>query len=211
MIKTPGLHSSNGNQYALLDFNQVTEKGLKPFIDALGKAGLTVENVDASNRPTNSNGIKVKTAVLRFQDQQEVKIAVNDSGDLASFKLNGRSIPVQHADTLAKVADSLSTIVKQNSQKFTDGLARKAKRVIDTSDNRAAVKSNVQRLKEARDRRDQLATSTKAISDEVAKYTAQSSNIQQRIAAAQTRYATAQALTAQLQDKIKTMESQNAA
>ena len=211
MLKTPGLHSSNGNQYALLDFNQVTEKGLKPFIDALSKAGLTVENVDASNRATTANGMKVKTAVLRFQDQQEVKIAVNDSGDLASFKLNGKSIPVQHADTLTKVADSLSTIVKQNSQKFTDGLAKKAKRVIDTSNTGTAVKSNVQRLKEAKDRRDKLNASVTALTQATSKVQAQSSDIKQRIAAAQTRYTTAQGQTQQLQAQLKTLESQNAA
>lgn len=211
MPNTPGMHSSNGKQYALLDFAQVNEKGLKPLIDALSKEGLTVENVAASNRAAKQNGIAVKTAVLRFQDQQELKVAVNDSGDLVSFKLNGKSIPVQHAETLAKVASALAPTVKQNSQKFTDGLAKKAKRLIDTSDNRTAVKSNVQRLKEARDRRDTLAAGVKTLTDTNTKSQAQAASIKQRIEAEQTRYNTALAQTSQLQDQLKALESQNAA
>lgn len=211
MPNTPGMHSSNGKQYALLDFAQVNEKGLKPFTDALAKEGLTVENVASSNRVSKQNGMQVKTAVLRFQDQQELKVSVNDSGDLVSFKLNGKAIPVQHADTLAKVASALAPTVKRNSQKFTDGLAKKAKRVIDTSDNRAAVKSNVQRLKEARERRDTLAAGVKTLTSSTTQSQAQSASIKQRIEAEQTRYNTALAQTAQLQDQLKALESQNAA
>lgn len=204
-------HSSNGHQYAQLDFAQVNEKGLKPLIDALAKQGLTVENVAASNRAAMNHGVGTKTATLRFQDQQTLKLTVNNTGDLVGFKLNGKSIPVQQADSIAKIASSLATAVKQNSQKFTDGLAKKAARVIDTSDNKAAVKSNVQRLKEARDRRDALATSVKSLSDTTAAAQKQSDNVKQQIQAAQTRYNAALALTNQLQDQLKSLEAQDAA
>lgn len=211
MPNTPGMNSANGKKYALLDYDQVTGKGLKPFIDALSKAGLTVENVDASNRATTVNGIKVKTAVLRFQDQQEVKVSVNDTGDITGFKLNGKSIPVQHASALTDIASSLATVVKQNSRKFTDSLAKKAKKVIDTSNTGVAVKSNVLRLKEAKARRDQLNVNVSSLTASNAKAQQQSAGIKQRIAAQQTRLNTAQALTTQLQNQLKTLEDQNAA
>lgn len=204
-------HSSNGQQYAQLDFAQVNEKGLKPLIDALAKQGLTVENVAASNRAVMAHGVGTKTATLRFQDQQEVKLTVNNTGDLVGFRLNGKSIPVQQADSIAKVASSLATAVKQNSQKFTDGLAKKAARVIDTSDTKAAVKSNVQRLKEARTRRDALAAAVQTLSTDTDTAQKQSDSVKQQIQAEQTRYNAALALTSQLQDQLKALENQNAA
>ncbi|WP_147200794.1 odaE [Pantoea sp. CCBC3-3-1] len=205
------LQSSNGQKYAQLDFAQVNAKGLKPLIDAFTKQGLIVEDVAASNRTTQKDGVGVKIAVLRFQDQQQVTVQINSSGDLVGFKLNGKTIPIQQADTIAKVAGSLSTAVKQNSRKFTDGLAKKAKRVIDTSDTKTAVKSNIQRLKEARDRRDTLAASVQELGAMNDKSKMQLTSIEQNINAAQTRLVIAQATTKQLNEQIKALEEQDAA
>ncbi|PLR30291.1 odaE [Chimaeribacter californicus] len=210
MPNSHSLHSSNGQKYAQLDFAQVNEKGLKPLIDALNKQGVTVENVDASNRAAKKDGVGVKEAVLRFQDQQQVTVRVNDSGDLIGFKLNGKAIPIQQADTIAKVATSISGAVKQNSQKFTDGLAKKAARVIDTSNTKAAVKSNVQRLKEAKSRRDALSTSVQGLTDTNTRLQSQNASITQNIDKQRTRLSTAQALTVQLKQQLKALEDKNA-
>lgn len=204
------LTSRNGKKYAQLDFDQVTEKGLKPFIDDLKKSGLSVENVSASNRATKKNGLSVKMAALRLQDGQEIQIEINDSGDFSGFKLNGKPIPTVHADTLAKIADSLASTVKKNAKKFSESLAKKAKRVIDTSGTRPAIKSNVQRLKEAKDRRDELAESVQSLQQIVSTSTKQKSDLMQRVQDAQTRLATAKAITAQLQDQLKKLESPDA-
>lgn len=211
MPNSHSLHSSNGQKYAQLDFAQVTEKGLKPLIDALTKQGVTVENVEASNRATKKDGVGVKQAVLRFQDQQQVTVQVNDSGDLVGFKLNGKSIGVQHADTITKVASSLAGAVRQNSQKFTDGLAKKAAKVVDTSNTRPAVKSNVQRLKEAKTRRDALSSSVNEISSINTRLQSQVSSLTQSIEAQTTRLSTAQGVTVQLKEQLKALEASNAA
>ncbi|EBZ5074366.1 odaE [Salmonella enterica] len=205
-----GLTSKNGKKYAQVNFDQVTEKGLKPFLDALKKAGLTVENVAASNRVTKKNGLNVKTAILRFEDGQELQTEINDSGDFSGFKLNGKPIPAVHADTLSKIADSLATTVKQNAKKFSESLARKAKRVIDISSTKPAVKSNVQRLKEAKDRRDKLNKNVQTLQETVNTATKQKSDLTQRVQDAQTRLTTAKAVTAQLEDQLKKLENPDA-
>lgn len=205
-----GLTSKNGEKYAQVNFDQVTEKGLKPFLDALKKAGLTVENVAASNRVTKKNGLNVKTAILRFEDGQELQTEINDSGDFSGFKLNGKPIPTVRADTLSKIADSLATTVKQNAKKFSESLARKAKRVIDISSTKPAVKSNVQRLKEAKDRRDKLNKNVQTLQETVNTATKQKSDLTQRVQDAQTRLTTAKAVTAQLEDQLKKLENPDA-
>ncbi|HAT7594745.1 odaE [Citrobacter freundii] len=204
------LTSKNGKKYAQVNFDQVTEKGLKPFLDALKKAGLTVENVAASNRVTKKNGLNVKTATLRFEDGQELQTEINDSGDFSGFKLNGKPIPAVRADTLSKIADSLATTVKQNAKKFSESLARKAKRVIDISGTKPAVKSNVQRLKEAKDRRDKLNKNVQTLQETVNTATKQKSDLTQRVQDAQTRLTTAKAITAQLEDQLKKLENPDA-
>ncbi|RAU45266.1 odaE [Pseudocitrobacter sp. RIT415] len=210
MPASNSLSSKNGKNYAQVNFDQVTEKGLKPFIDALKKSGLTVENVTASNRASKKNGLSVKTASLRFVDGQELQAEINDSGDFSGFKLNGKPIPAVHADTFSKIADSLATTVKQNAKKFSDSLAKKAKRVIDTSSTRPAVKSNVQRLKEAKDRRDELTKNVNSLQQTVDTVTKQKSDLSRRVEDAQTRLATAKAVTVQLQDQLNKLGAPDA-
>ncbi|HCU2156194.1 TPA: odaE, partial [Escherichia coli] len=81
------------NKYATVDFDQVNEKGLKPLIAAINKTGVTVIEVDSSNRATTKDGVKVKTAKLVLNDGQILAIQVNDTGDISSVKLNGKAIP----------------------------------------------------------------------------------------------------------------------
>lgn len=80
------------NKYATVDFDQVNEKGLKSLIAAINKTGVTVIEVDSSNRATTKDGVKVKTAKLVLNDGQILAIQVNDTGDISSVKLNGKAI-----------------------------------------------------------------------------------------------------------------------
>ena len=210
MTKVNGLSSQNGKSYAQLDFTLITEKGLKPLTDALNKNGVKIENIAASNRATKKNGLSVKTATLRAQDGQEIQIEVNDSGDFSGFKLNGKPIPTVQTETIAKIASSLATAVKKNSKKFNESLARKAKRVIDTSGTKPAVKSNVQRLKEAKTRTKEIADSVQELQAIVTSTTKQKAEMSQRVQDAQNRLSSAKALTTQLQDQLKKLEVSNA-
>ncbi|MEL8169919.1 odaE, partial [Escherichia coli] len=81
------------NKYATVDFDQVNEKGLKSLIAAINKTGVTVIEVDSSNRATTKDGVKVKTAKLVLNDGQILAIQVNDTGDISSVRLNGKAIP----------------------------------------------------------------------------------------------------------------------
>ncbi|AWF23751.1 hypothetical protein CSC22_5222 (plasmid) [Escherichia coli] len=48
------------NKYATVDFDQVNEKGLKSLIAAINKTGVTVIEVDSSNRATTKMALKLK-------------------------------------------------------------------------------------------------------------------------------------------------------
>ncbi|MEW9209456.1 odaE [Citrobacter werkmanii] len=157
-----------GNKYAMVDFDQVNEKGLKGLITAINTAGVKVLEVDSSNRATTKDGVKVKTAKLVLQDGQLLSIQVNDTGDISSVKLNGRVIPNAQSPDVKTLGAAMGRAAMNNSQKFIKSLAAKAKRVANPVEKKPAVKSSFQQLQEAKSRNNQVTQNYRSIQNQVA-------------------------------------------
>lgn len=127
--------SKNGKRYFTLDFDQVTEMGLKGLIQSFNKAKAKVVEVIASNRKVKKDGNFQKKAQFIFENGQSVTITVGELGDIAQTMLNSTVIPVSDSGTMdAYVKDVISSMDK-NQIKFEKALARKAAAAIkDTSD-----------------------------------------------------------------------------
>ena len=150
------------NKYATVDFDQVNEKGLKSLIAAINKTGVTVIEVDSSNRATTKDGVKVKTAKLVLNDGQILAIQVNDTGDISSVRLNGKAIPNAQSPDIKTLGTVMGQAARKNSAKFQKSLIAKAKRVANPVDKKPAVKSNFQRLQEAKQRNAQVVAAYKS-------------------------------------------------
>lgn len=150
------------NKYATVDFDQVNEKGLKSLIAAINKTGVTVIEVDSSNRATTKDGVKVKTAKLVLNDGQILAIQVNDTGDISSVRLNGKAIPNAQSPDIKTLGTVMGQAARKNSAKFQNSLIAKAKRVANPVDKKPAVKSNFQRLQEAKQRNAQVVAAYKS-------------------------------------------------
>lgn len=157
-----------GNKYAMVDFDQVNEKGLKGLITAINKTGVKVLEVDSSNRATTKDGVKVKTAKIVLQDGQVLSIQVNDTGDISSVKLNGRAIPNAQSPDVKTLGAVMGRAAMNNSQKFIKSLAAKAKRVANPVEKKPAVKSSFQQLQEAKNRNSQVTQNYRSIQNQVA-------------------------------------------
>ncbi|EBT5445615.1 odaE [Salmonella enterica] len=157
-----------GNKYAMVDFDQVNEKGLKGLITAINKTGVKVLEVDSSNRATTKDGVKVKTAKIVLQDGQVLSIQVNDTGDISSVKLNGRAIPNAQSPDVKTLGAVMGRAAMNNSQKFVKSLAAKAKRIANPIDKKPAVKSSFQQLQEAKNRNSQVTQNYRSIQNQVA-------------------------------------------
>ncbi|ECC4541258.1 odaE [Salmonella enterica] len=157
-----------GNKYAMVDFDQVNEKGLKGLITAINKTGVKVLEVDSSNRATTKDGVKVKTAKIVLQDGQVLSIQVNDTGDISSVKLNGRAIPNAQSPDVKTLGAVMGRAAMNNSQKFVKSLAAKAKRIANPVDKKPAVKSSFQQLQEAKNRNSQVTQNYRSIQNQVA-------------------------------------------
>lgn len=142
--------SQNGAKYFTLDFANVTEKGLKKLISAFEKNDCSVANVDATNRTTKKDGLATKKVVLTFENGQSVTITLGDQGDVIETKLNATVLPVKDLSTVEKYAKEVSGKVAANQQRFDDSLAKKAKKVVDTSDKKPASRTIEARLVEAK-------------------------------------------------------------
>ncbi|HCN6977517.1 TPA: odaE, partial [Escherichia coli] len=103
------------NKYATVDFDQVNEKGLKSLIAAINKTGVTVIEVDSSNRATTKDGVKVKTAKLVLNDGQILAIQVNDTGDISSVRLNGKAIPNAQSPDIKTLGTVMGQAARKNS------------------------------------------------------------------------------------------------
>ncbi|MEL9120325.1 odaE, partial [Escherichia coli] len=155
------------NKYATVDFDQVNEKGLKSLIAAINKTGVTVIEVDSSNRATTKDGVKVKTAKLVLNDGQILAIQVNDTGDISSVRLNGKAIPNAQSPDIKTLGTVMGQAARKNSAKFQKSLIAKAKRVANPVDKKPAVKSNFQRLQEAKQRNAQVVAAYKSAQNSV--------------------------------------------
>jgi len=202
--------NAGGSKSAVLNFDQVTEQGIRPLTTALTRNGLVISNVSATNRATRKDGIQTKLATLALSDGQELAFQVNDTGDISSIKLNGKVIPVHSTDTLAQIAQSAARTATNNSKKFTDALAKKAQRAVVADQNRKkpAVKSIAQQIQEAKAKLETSrgqATSLKAQTETVLK---SANTVMSQIAKAQSQLTTEQSKGAQLAEQLRQLEKQ---
>lgn len=167
--------AKTASKYVVVDFASVTEKGLKPLLDALKRAGQPVASVEASNRTSKRDGMLIKRAKLNFENGQSVTLFINATGDIFQMALNNKKHPVPDVDNLRALAKSLSQTLVRSQEKFDKSAAAKAEKIKPTATEKPVSRSNKQKLDEAR--------------SQLAGLDAQFDEISQKISAANTEYA----------------------
>lgn len=141
--------SQNKKQYFTVNFDQVTEAGLKDLIQSFMKAKAKVVEVVASNRKEKKDGQHQKRVQLIFSNGQSVRIAIGDQGDVIQTKLNNSIIPISSAATSDIYARDVVMAMEKNQPTFEKALARKAAAAIkDTSDVKPASRPLAARIEE---------------------------------------------------------------
>ncbi|HHT0956244.1 odaE [Enterobacter kobei] len=200
--------SKNNQQYAVLNFEQINEKGLKSLITAINKAGTDVASVESTNKATKKDGIPVKSVTLNLEDQQKVELQVNDTGDVSGFTLNGKKMPLPHAKTVAAMGQIIGRAAEQAAPVFAKSLAKKVASTTRKLTARPKVKSNVQRLADAKkltdEKQSQFETLRKTIAEEQTRQAGVRSQLEQEKA----RLESERALTRQLKTQIANLEGE---
>ncbi|HCR0386843.1 TPA: odaE [Enterobacter kobei] len=200
--------SKNNQQYAVLNFEQINEKGLKSLITAINKAGPDVASVESTNKATKKDGIAVKSVTLNLEDQQKVELQVNDTGDVSGFTLNGKKMPLPHAKTVAAMGQIIGRAAEQTAPAFAKSLAKKVASTTRKLTTRPKVKSNVQRLADTKkltaEKQSQIETLRKTIGEEQTRQAGVRSQLDQEKA----RLESERALTRQLKTQIANLEGE---
>lgn len=123
----------------VFDFARFDVEGIKPIKDAFEKAGLTVVDVEASNKAARRSGYQVKQATFFFGDGQRVVMMLKNDGDgygdIYQVKLNSRVVPVKNVDDMDKAVAEIAAMAGSNSASFVKAARRKAeKQSVDESD-----------------------------------------------------------------------------
>ncbi|STO18278.1 Uncharacterised protein [Escherichia coli] len=86
---------SNKNNYVLLNYDELNEKGLSKLVKEISKGGYKIARVIPASNGRKKDGIMTRTFTLIGIDEQTMEVQVNDTGDISGIKLNGKNSTVQ--------------------------------------------------------------------------------------------------------------------
>ncbi|MGL5629145.1 MAG: hypothetical protein ACRDDO_08480 [Plesiomonas shigelloides] len=199
--------SKNGKAYALLNFDQVNEKGLKKLSDAFKRAGCPVASVDADNRARRKDGMPIKTFKMRFEDQQEIEVSVGVKGDIIQTKLNKKIIPVNQASKLADYAKDVAGKVKAGASSFAKSLARKVKAVTDQSTRKPAAKPLLTQAREAQNYLTDVTRNIEVLRTRIGELETQTATSTAELQRQTARLNSEREITKQLNDQLSALEA----
>lgn len=150
------LYAKKSGNYVVVDFDNVTAKGLKGLLDDLKRGGQPVSEVEATNRKTKKDGLYIKRAKLVFENGQAITLFIGDQGDIYQMTMNGTRQPVPDATNEQGLAKELVTRLKKNQDKFDKSQLKKADRVKLTATNKPVSRSLKARVTEAKQQLSQL-------------------------------------------------------
>lgn len=143
-------HGARSGSYVVVDFDNVTERGLKSLTMALERAGSPVTDIEATNRKTRKDGLLIKKAKLFFENGQTATLFIGDQGDIYQLVVNGKRHPLPRAGNEREFARELDSILDRTQADFDKSQLRKTTPKKNTSQTRPVSRSLKKRADEAR-------------------------------------------------------------
>ncbi|KAB2116665.1 hypothetical protein [Vibrio alginolyticus] len=175
--------SRQSQGYVVVDFNDVTERGLKSLITELERAGEPVNDVQADNKARRKDMQQVKQAKFYFENGQSMTLFIGSEGDVYQLQLNSTKQPLPDATSDRELARDMASMLKRNQAKFDKQLARKANKAIkDTSNSKPLTRSVSKRLEEAKSSISALQENQQAVVTSLNAASQQSASMDEEIA-----------------------------
>ncbi|HCG5105029.1 hypothetical protein H4F26_22695 [Vibrio alginolyticus] len=175
--------SRQSQGYVVVDFNDVTERGLKSLITELKRAGEPVNDVQADNKARRKDMQQVKQAKFYFENGQSMTLFIGSEGDVYQLQLNSTKQPLPDATSDRELARDMASMLKRNQAKFDKQLARKANKAIkDTSNSKPLTRSVSKRLEEAKSSISALQENQQAVVTSLNAASQQSASMDEEIA-----------------------------
>jgi uncharacterized protein (DUF3084 family) len=116
---------SQSTRQVKLNFDRMTESGLKPLTKKLEGHGLKITDIKATNRPKRESGFLTKAAMFEFDTGQKLMVRVKADGTVFQVKLNNRVIPIRHVDDMGKAVKEIVDAVQDNARAFVKARERR--------------------------------------------------------------------------------------
>ncbi|MDE1486461.1 hypothetical protein KKI95_14360 [Xenorhabdus bovienii] len=203
------LMSQNGKKYTVLNYDQLNEKGLKKLTTVLANIDCKIVKLVAADTARKKDGIPTKTFSLHTEDGQEMAIQVNDTGDISAVKLNGKIIPFTSPSSIPDLARQIAAAFKAAAPAFASSLAKKLANVTRDEAKKSklpSVKSNAQRLQEAKEKASSVETDIAQLNSTLSQRQDILSKVQSELESTRTALNSEQATTRQLKEEIAYLE-----
>lgn len=204
---------SNKNNYVLLNYDELNEKGLAKLVKEISKGCYKIARVIPASNGRKKDGIMTRTFTLIGIDEQTMEVQVNDTGDISGIKLNGKTVPFKPVKTMSALGQSLAALFNRGATSFQKSLARKlaraAKNIDDGNKKRQGVKSNAQKLAEAKESRDALREDIANANDKLSKLQSKSDKVMQDTGNVKAALSQEVAKTRALKEEIARLEDEH--
>lgn len=142
--------SLNKRNYAVFNFANFSEAGLKAFADSLAKFDSKVASITATNKTQKKDGLKTKKAKFFFDNQQTAEVTIGEQGDISILKINSKVQPTGQPKHLSDLAKHISQLLTSGQAAFDKSLKRRLERIkTGSADKKPASRTNKARLAES--------------------------------------------------------------
>ena len=124
--------------YVTFDFDKFDEDGLAPVKRDFERAGMTVIDVEATNRSRRQSGFATKMARFHFEDGQTITLRIKGDGDVFQVQLNSRVIPIASVDNRKKAVEEMARMAMANAPAWKKAQRRKQQRAKVNKDDMKA-------------------------------------------------------------------------
>ncbi|EIH4659282.1 hypothetical protein B6P79_003812 [Escherichia coli] len=204
---------SNKKNYILLKYDELNEKGLSTLVKEISKSGYRIAKIIPASNGRKKDGIMTRTFTLIGIDEQTMDVQVNDTGDISGIKLNGKTVPFKPVQTISALGQAIATLFNRGATSFQKSLARKlaraAKNIDGENKKQQGVKSNAQRLAEAKESRDAIREDITYANDKLVKIREKSDKAMQDIGNVKAALSQEQAKTRALKEEIARLEDEH--
>lgn len=111
-----------------LDFDKMTETGLKPLAKKFEKWGLSVKKIDANNKAKRESGYMLKDALFTFSDGQQMLVRVKQDGTVFQVKLNKKVVPIKNVADMDKAVIEMVDYIQGNAKAYEQAKIQREKR-----------------------------------------------------------------------------------
>lgn len=195
-----------------LPFDNLTPSGLKPVLKKFEKFQCKVASVDAPNKSKRESGFAVKRFTLKFEDGQQLEVAVKADGTVFQTKLNKKAVPIHAVDNMDRAITELIDYVQENAKAYQRAKIQREKRIAKLAGQQrpSITTSRKEKIEQAKAHLAEVQSSNDGLQKQLDEINAGMNGKQGELDAASKALQAEKALTTDLEKQIADLQAEGA-